>query len=113
MSGVQDTLKDGLATPTMDNSTPHGAPIPVPGGEKPQREPTSPRNANGRNPSIFSNSSVSKSWGESLAPGAAKAAVAFSSAGHVRRPTFSQGMNPRVTIPEKKMLIFDEIVEEE
>ena len=109
MSGMQDTLKDGLATPTVENSTPPDASTLVPGGEQSQREPASLINTNGRN-SILPNSNVSKGWGESLAPGAA---TAFSPPGHIRRSTFSQGMNPRVTIPEKRILIFDEIVEEE
>lgn len=114
MTGMQDSLKDGLTvTPLSDNNlTPHGAPIPVPAGDKSHRGTTSPSFGNGKEPSIHSTSSVSRSWGESLAPGSAKAAVAFSSAGHLRRPIFSQITNPRVVIPVKKVLVFDEIAEE-
>lgn len=112
MSGMQDTLKDGLATPTVENSTQHDASILVPSGEKSQRGSVSPKNTNSRNLSIFPNSNVSNSWGESLAAGAAKVAIAPPSPGHMHRSTFSQGMSPTVNILEK-MLIFDEIVEEE
>jgi len=39
MTGVQDTLKDGLMTPAGEILTDHGAPIPVPGGrEDPEKE---------------------------------------------------------------------------
>jgi WD repeat-containing protein 59 len=109
MSGVQDTLKDGLSTPSSDHMT-HGAPIPVPGGKPIHPTATSPRH--GRDSSIHSTGSIPRSWGDNPASNSAKGTIVFSSVGHVRRSTFSQITNSRITIPEKKILIFDELTEE-
>lgn len=108
MSGMQDSLKDGLTTPAGDYLPAHRAPIPVPTADN-ARSPTSPHY--GRDASTHS-SVISRSWGENLPSSSVKATIAFSSAGHVRRPTFSQVISPRVVISEKKLLIFDEIMEE-
>ena len=110
MSGMQDTFKDGLATPTDDSLTNRGAPIPVPGGQKMQPVAASPRY--GMDASSHSMSVVSKSWSDNPASRSSKVAIAFSSAGHTRRPTFSQIISPRIEIPEKKLLVFDDIAEE-
>jgi WD repeat-containing protein 59 len=107
MSGMQDTFKDGLATPTDDFLTNRGAPIPVPGGQKRQRVAASPRYG-----TDASSHSVSKSWSDNPASRSSKVTIAFSSAGHTRRPTFSQVISPRIEIPEKKLLVFDDIAEE-
>lgn len=105
MSGVQDSLKDGLSTPSSDHTI-HGAPVPVPRGEKTHRGATSPRY--GRD--TATHSTGSKSWGDSLAS-SPKANIVFSYAGHARRSTFSQVNNPRVVIQEK-ILPFDGLTEE-
>ena len=110
MSGMQDTIKDGLATPAGDTLTALGAPIPVPGGQKGHWGATSPRY--GIDGSHHSTTSTSKSWADVSAPSSTKAAITFSSAGHVRRATLSQVASPRIVIPEKKLLVFDEIAEE-
>lgn len=111
MSGVQDSLKDGLSTPSNDHMT-HGAPIPVPGSKRIHSTATSP--LHGKDSSIHSTGSMPRSWGDNQVSNSssAKAAIAFSSAGHVRRSTFSQITNSRITIPEKKILVFDEVAEE-
>ncbi|KAF7977533.1 hypothetical protein HWV62_3304 [Athelia sp. TMB] len=108
MSGMQDSLKDGLATPIAEIMPVHRAPIPVPMNDS-ARSPSS--HHFGRDVSTHS-SIMSRSWGENLAPSSVKANIAFSSAGHVRRPTFSQVISPRPITAEKRLLIFDEVVDE-
>lgn len=111
MSGMQDSIKDGLATPMAETMPIHRAAIPVPATDSVRSPPTSPRY--GRDTSTSTHSSVvSRSWGESPAPSSVRANIAFSSAGHVRRPTFSQVISPRPMIAEKKLLIFDEVIED-
>jgi hypothetical protein len=107
MSGVQDTLKDGLVTPSSEVSTDRGAPIPVPGGQKRHPVATSPRSAT--DAPYHSIVMTSKSWNDKPAP---RSTIAFSSAGHVRRPTFSQVISPEVNVSEKKVSVFDKIFEE-
>jgi hypothetical protein len=55
---------------------------------------------------------ISQSWSDNPASRSSKVAITFSSAGHIRQPTFSQVISPRTDIPEKKVLVFDEIAEE-
>jgi hypothetical protein len=107
MTGMQDTLKDGLMTPAGEILTDHGAPIPVPGGRGRPREGSSPRYV--VDSPYRSTVAISKSWNDNPAT---RSTIAFSSAGHVRRPTFSQIISPRINIPEKKVLLFDGIAEE-
>jgi len=108
MSGVQDTLKDGL-TPMADTSTVRGAPIPVPGRQNSYHGTTSLRYGVD---AFQSARSVSKSWGHNVAASSAKAGISFLSVGHIRRATFSQVISPKIIIPEKMVTAFDEIAEE-
>jgi hypothetical protein len=107
MTGVQGTLKDGLVTPANEILADYGAPIPVPGGQGRHREASSPRYAT--DAPYHSTAAISKSWNDNPVP---RSTIAFSSAGHVRRPTFSQIISPGVDISEKKVLMFDGIAED-
>ena len=108
MSGVQDTFKDGL-TPMGDILTTPGAPIPVPAQQKNSQRTTPARYT--IDPS-HSTKLISKSWDHNALPGTTKAVISFSSAGHVRRATYSLAISPKVVIPEKKVTVFDKIAEE-
>ncbi|KAJ7473277.1 hypothetical protein FB451DRAFT_290628 [Mycena latifolia] len=111
MSGVQDSLKDGLATPA-EPPAPIGAAIPVPKGDRIFRGPDSPlprRRGYWRESGLPSPSTVSKSWNDSPMP-VVKHAVSFSSAGH-RRAAFSRFNTPNNAIHEARMVVFDSPVE--
>ncbi|KAJ7608787.1 hypothetical protein FB45DRAFT_379946 [Roridomyces roridus] len=95
MSGVQDSLKDGLMTPSLDSSSSISA-IPVPKSDRSNilRGPDSPlpRRKGIWRDGLPSPALVSKSWNDT-SPGM-KHAVSFSSAGH-RRPGSSRYMTPK------------------
>ncbi|KAJ7130097.1 hypothetical protein C8R43DRAFT_896484 [Mycena crocata] len=108
MSGMQDSLKDGLMTPSeAPMST--GSAIPVPSRvDRIHRGPDSPlprKRGYWRDAGLPSPSAVSKSWNESQSPGI-KHAVSFSSAGH-RRPVFSRFGTPKDAIHEARVVVFD------
>lgn len=111
MSGVQDTLKDGLTTPSEippSVSGASGASIPVPKGGRVYRGPDSPlprRRSTWRDPSLHSPTVVSKSWNEVL-PLSGKLAISFSSAGH-RQSAFSRMNTPQDAIHEKRVIVVD------
>ncbi|KAH7922738.1 hypothetical protein BV22DRAFT_1094123 [Leucogyrophana mollusca] len=108
MSGVQESI----ATP-LDGAS--GAapsiriPVPVSMGER-VTGPDSPRRKGfGRNGSANSASAVSKSWSETPVIALPKQAEGLPTAGHGRRPTFSQVISPRQVIQEKKKsVVFEE-----
>ncbi|KAF7347130.1 WD-REPEATS-REGION domain-containing protein [Mycena venus] len=105
MSGMQDSLKDGLTTPSEPPTT---STIPVPKVDCISRGPDSPlprRRAYWRESGLPSPSSVSKSWNEATSP-AVKHAVSFSSAGH-RRPVVSQTNTRKDAIHEARVVLLD------
>ncbi|KAJ7500604.1 hypothetical protein B0H11DRAFT_784912 [Mycena galericulata] len=110
MSGVQDSLKDGLITPS-DTAAPIS--IPVSKSDRIHRGPDSPlprRRGYWRESGLPSPSAVSKSWHETSSPGA-KHTVSFSSAGH-RRPPFSQFTTSTDAIHETRVVVYDLPVEQ-
>ncbi|KAJ6537274.1 hypothetical protein DFH09DRAFT_1369220 [Mycena vulgaris] len=107
MSGMQDSLKDGLTTPS-EAPAPIGSAIPVPKGDRILRGPDSPlprRRGYWRESGLPSPSTISKSWNDSPMP-AVKHAASFSSAGH-RRPLFSRFSTPRDAIHESRVVVYD------
>ncbi|KAF7354044.1 WD-REPEATS-REGION domain-containing protein [Mycena venus] len=105
MSGMQDSLKDGLTTPSEPPAT---STIPVPKVDRISRGPDSPlprRRAYWRDSGLPSPSSVSKSWNEATSP-AVKHAVSFSSAGH-RRPVVSRTNTRKDAIHEARVVLLD------
>ncbi|KAJ6608856.1 hypothetical protein B0H10DRAFT_513883 [Mycena sp. CBHHK59/15] len=112
MTGMQDTLKDGLTTP-FEAPTSSGSAIPVPKANRIHRGPDSPiprRRGYWRDSGLPSPSIVSKSWNEPMSP-AVKHIVSFSSAGH-RRPTFSRFHSSRDAIHEARVAVYDIPAEE-
>ncbi|KAH7890370.1 hypothetical protein F5I97DRAFT_1798915 [Phlebopus sp. FC_14] len=97
MSGVQDSI-------------PTPVPVTIPSGPSVLRlpNPDSPRRkALGRDQSTTS--PVSKSWSETrVTPLSRTTSLPFSSAGHGRRPTFSQAMSPKQVIQEKRLFVIGE-----
>jgi WD repeat-containing protein 59 len=112
MAGVQDTFKDGLMTPTESQhggAISAGATSQAPRINVANRRPSSPRKSGfGKISSIPYVSPISKSWSEGGPPTFLGAGVSFSSAGHTRRPTFSQITSPKHPIPGKRILVLDE-----
>ncbi|KAF8209638.1 hypothetical protein K438DRAFT_1711879 [Mycena galopus ATCC 62051] len=105
MAGMQDSLKDGLTTPSEPPAT---STIPVPKVDRISRGPDSPlprRRAYWRDAGLPSPSSVSKSWNEATSP-AVKHAVSFSSAGH-RRPVLSRTSTQKEAIHEARVVLLD------
>ncbi|KAJ7148202.1 hypothetical protein C8R46DRAFT_1167201 [Mycena filopes] len=105
MTSMQDTLKDGLTTPSEPPAT---STIPVPKADRVIRGPDSPlprRKSNWRESGLPSPTAVSKSWNEASSP-AIKHAVSFSSAGH-RRSVFSRINTRKDAIHEARVVVFD------
>ncbi|KAJ7184758.1 hypothetical protein C8R46DRAFT_1158882 [Mycena filopes] len=105
MTSMQDTLKDGLTTPSEPPAT---STIPVPKADRVIRGPDSPlprRKSNWRESGLPSPTAVSKSWNEASSP-AIKHAVSFSSAGH-RRSVFSRTNTRKDAIHEARVVVFD------
>ncbi|KAJ7084577.1 hypothetical protein B0H15DRAFT_386319 [Mycena belliarum] len=108
MSGVQDSIKDGLTTPS-EPPVSAGSAIPVPKGDRFLRGPDSPlprRRGYWRDSGLPSPSSISKSWNDPLTMPIAKHAVSFSSAGHRRSP-FSRLNTPRNAIHEARVVVYE------
>lgn len=106
MSGVQDTIKDGLTTPSEPPAS--TSTIPVPKTDRISRGLDSPlprRRAYWRESGLPSPSAVSKSWNDAMSP-TMKHAVSFSSAGH-RRPVFSRTSTRKDAIHEARIVAFD------
>lgn len=110
MTGVQDTLKEGLTTPEiLQFSASSEGSIPVRRGDRTLRGPDSPasrRRGYWKDSSLPSPSTGSKSWNETL-PTSAKGMIPFSSAGH-RRSVFSQLASHKPAMLEKRIFVFDE-----
>ncbi|KAJ6566840.1 hypothetical protein B0H19DRAFT_1067114 [Mycena capillaripes] len=106
MSGMQDSLKDGLSTPSEPPTS--TSTIPVPKTDRISRGPDSPiprRRPYWRDAGLPSPSAVSKSWNEATSP-AVKHSVSFSSAGN-RRPVFSRTNTRKDAIHEARVVLFD------
>ncbi|KAF7373833.1 WD-REPEATS-REGION domain-containing protein [Mycena sanguinolenta] len=107
MSGMQESLKDGLTTPSEPPAT---STIPVPNKiDRISRGPDSPlprRRAYWRDSGLPSPSSVSKSWNEATSPAVKQVAVSFSSAGH-RRPVSSRTSTQKEAIHEARVTLLD------
>ncbi|KAJ7739030.1 hypothetical protein DFH07DRAFT_983862 [Mycena maculata] len=112
MSGVQESLKDGLTTPS---ETPASiSAIPVPKSDRIHRGPDSPlprRRGYWRDAGLPSPTAVSKSWNDSSSL-RMKHAVSFSSAGH-RPPAFSRLNASKDAIHEARVVVYDMPVEQE
>ncbi|KAK7061329.1 WD-repeats-region domain-containing protein [Favolaschia claudopus] len=113
MSGVGDTLKDGLTTPSEPPAT---SAVPVPKSDRVNRGPDSPlprRRAYWRESGLPSPSTVSRSWNETMSP-SVKQTVSFSSSGH-RRPLVSRtntpNSNSKDAIHEARVVLFEPPIE--
>jgi WD repeat-containing protein 59 len=104
MSGMQDTLKDGLLTST---ETPSGITT-FPGGLIPLRKvaqvPHALDSPRSKRSSMQSGTPASKSWSDSLP----SSLTTFSSAGHTGSPAISQMMGSRKSGMEHRVLVFDQ-----
>ncbi|KAJ7205052.1 hypothetical protein GGX14DRAFT_551619 [Mycena pura] len=108
MSGVQDSFKEGLMTPSELPVSSSGGTIPVPKAGRIHRGPDSPlppRRGHWRDAGLPSPSTVSKSWNEATSPNL-RLAVSFSSAGHRRTP-ISQFALPKHAIQEARVVVYD------
>ncbi|EGN97137.1 hypothetical protein SERLA73DRAFT_57400 [Serpula lacrymans var. lacrymans S7.3] len=116
MSGVQEVV----STPAEAvSATAPSLQIPIPmlnnfnNNSRRAQGPDSPvRRSYSRDTSVASSSPISKSWSEAPMVNFPKMTAPFSSAGHARRPTFSQVISPKQVIPEKKRIVFNENVTE-
>ncbi|TFK38773.1 hypothetical protein BDQ12DRAFT_630610 [Crucibulum laeve] len=89
MHGVQDTLKDGLTTPSTEVPLfiPSGEPTPLPRAERNVNRTTEspgPRRRPRKDSSLYSSSVISKSWNDPPQRPSATSSLSFSSAGHKR-----------------------------
>ncbi|OAX43953.1 hypothetical protein K503DRAFT_730449 [Rhizopogon vinicolor AM-OR11-026] len=116
MSGVQESISTPLALDHLQlpTRTPMPVPSPLPGSES--TGPVvlrldSPRRNKG---SASSMSPVSKSWSDSpVLATLAKPIAPFSSTVHGRRPTFSQVINPKQVVQEKRLVVDEKDIKEE
>lgn len=107
MTGVQDTLKEGLTTP-FEITHESSVPIPPTDGMNRVAESPSPviRRRRARKDSLIqSPATTSKSWNEGLAL-PPKTSTSFSSAGHRRTP-LTQVTDPGNITRMKRVLVFD------
>ncbi|KAF9467004.1 hypothetical protein BDZ94DRAFT_1250295 [Collybia nuda] len=108
MTGVQDTLKEGRATP-LEITPESSIPTPLTGGMNRISDPPSPvvRRRRPRKDSTMQSPTItSKSWNESLIL-PPKTSTSFSSAGHRRRTPLAQVTDPGNTARIKRVLVFD------
>lgn len=106
MAGVQDTLKEGLATPLEIPES--SIPVPPTDGMNRVTDSTSPvirRRRPRKDSMIQSPATTSKSWNESLAL-PPRTSTSFSSAGHRRTP-LTQVTDPGNITRMKRVLVFD------
>ncbi|KAJ7292557.1 hypothetical protein C8J57DRAFT_1490063 [Mycena rebaudengoi] len=106
MTGVQDSIKDGLTTPSETPASAAAA-IPVPKADRIHRGPDSPlprRRGYWQNSGLPSPSTVSKSWNEPISP--VRHTISFSSAGH-RRPLISRFNTSQLAIQEARVVGYD------
>ena len=111
MSGVQDTLKDGLlpsAEIPSGRMVLQGGLIPARKAAQSSRIPDSPLT---KKYSIHAVAPVSKSWSDAPPSSLVKTA-SFSSAGHVAASAVLQMISPKDPSSEQRVLVFDEPVHE-
>lgn len=98
VTGVQDTLKDGLNAPADHPATSHAE----------AREANSPglkRNSARKGSPLYPTPTMSKSWGDTISNPSKLASVSFFSPGH-RRPSALRIVDPQVFVQEKKRVVF-------